>query len=107
MNKRDLAKVPRPAPMPAEVKYQPSERFITTEDLTVGDEQVLVLNVFMQEKGCTDLVCIYRTFMTPDDYITQDLRTDKTKWATGAFLSSVKLNEVAFLKLNDAVFQAA
>lgn len=85
MNKRELAKVPRPAPMPAEEKYKPSERFIATEDLTIGDEQVLVLNVFMQDKGDTDLVCIYRTFMTPDDYITQDLRTDKTKWITGAF----------------------
>lgn len=85
MDKRILAKVPRPEPLPALERHKPGDRFITTEELTVGDGQMLVVNVFRQMKKGLGLTCISRTFLEPGDYITQDLSTPKTKWRTGAF----------------------
>ena len=84
MNKKELSKIPRPSPIPTSEKHG-AMKFVTTEELETSDGHVLVLNVFRQKKGDSDIVPEQRTFFTEDDYITQDLSTPKTKWKTAAF----------------------
>ena len=84
MNKKELSKIPRPSPIPTSEKHG-AMKFVTTEELETPDGHVLVLNVFRQKKGDSDIVPEQRTFFTEDDYITQDLSTPKTKWKTAAF----------------------
>lgn len=52
----------------------------------VGDNKILLLNFYeirTLKKGKTEAV--FRTFLSSDDYITQDLKVSKTKWSMASF----------------------
>jgi len=83
MNKRELAKIPRPEPIPTEDSHG-ALIFLTTEEVDTSDGHVLILNAFMQKHRDTGIIPEQRTFFTEEDYITQDLTTTKTKWKTCA-----------------------
>lgn len=60
-------------------------RHIVTAEL-IDDKKILLLNFFeiqALKKGKTEAA--FRTFLSHDDYITQDLKTSKTKWLTASF----------------------
>ena len=85
MNKQALRKIPRPEPLPSDgASYQSWYRFITTD----WQDDMLIVNFFGQDSEKGDLLPKYRFFLKQDDYITQDLRTEKTRWLNGAFHTS-------------------
>ena len=60
------------------------EHIVTAE--LVDENKILLLNFFeiaKLKKGKTEAV--FRTFLSSDDYITQDLSVSKVKWLTAAF----------------------
>lgn len=86
MDKRALSAIPRPAltdknkEMPLLV---PNMCYLATADRReVNGIDTLIINFFRNNK--TELKPEFRTFCQMDDYITQDLKTEKTKWKTGA-----------------------
>lgn len=86
MNKRKLAKIP--------VMYASEElvnkacnsdvsRYMVTAEI-VQDDQVLLLYFFsVKELKHGNTKANYRFFLAKDEYITQDLQSDKVKWLTG------------------------
>ena len=85
MDKHALRKIPRPEPLPSDgASYQSWYRFITTD----WQDDMLIVNFFGQDSEKGDLLPKYRFFLKQDDYITQDLRTEKTRWLNGAFHTS-------------------
>lgn len=92
MNKRELSKIARPEATEAMVlmaeRIEEDRYIATAEALNVAGEEILLLNFFkrsqlIQKKTGAAL----RTFLSHDDYITQDLSTARTKWLTGCFNS--------------------
>lgn len=86
MDKRALSAVPRPA-LTDENKEMlllvPHMCYLATADrLEINGADTLIINFFHAEEA--ELKPAFRTFCQMDDYITQDLGTDKTKWKTGA-----------------------
>jgi len=86
MDKRALSAIPRPALTDKNKEMLlmvPHMSYLATASrLEVKGIDTLIINFFRAEKK--ELKPEFRTFCQPDDYITQDLTTDKTKWKTGA-----------------------
>lgn len=86
MDKRALSAIPRPA-LTDENKEMlllvPNMSYLATATRQeISGIDTLIINFFHAEKK--DLKPAFRTFCQPEDYITQDLTVDKTKWKTGA-----------------------
>ena len=86
MDKRALSAIPRPAltdknrEMPLLVSNMCYLATVSRQE--VGGNDTLIINFFRKEEK--ELRPDFRTFCQMDDYITQDLTTEKTKWKTGA-----------------------
>lgn len=86
MDKRALSAIPRPTltdknrEMPLLVSNMCYLATVSRQE--VGGNDTLIINFFQKEEK--ELRPAFRTFCQMDDYITQDLSTDKTKWKTGA-----------------------
>ncbi|MCI9202387.1 MAG: hypothetical protein HFI97_01595 [Lachnospiraceae bacterium] len=86
MDKRKLSAIPRPVlteknrEMPLLVSNMCY--LVTANRQEVGGNDTLIINFFRAENK--KLKPAFRTFCQMDDYITQDLSTDETKWKTGA-----------------------
>jgi hypothetical protein len=88
MEKRKLSAIPRMEATPEMVEMadrMPGIKHMVTAEL-VEDSKILLLNFFevsKLKKGKTEAA--FRTFLSSDDYITQDLSVSKVKWLTAAF----------------------
>lgn len=86
MDKRELSAVPRPALTDKQKKtpllMSNISYFVTAERRDIGGKDTLIMNFFKREKK--RILPAFRTFCQDDDYITQDLTVEKTKWKTGA-----------------------
>lgn len=88
MEKRKLSAIPRPIATPEMIEIADrlgDMRHIITAEL-IDDKKILLLNFFeiqALKKGKTEAA--FRTFLSHEDYITQDLKTSKTKWLTASF----------------------
>lgn len=86
MDKRALSAIPRPAltDKNKEMKLLVSNMsyLVTAARREISGNDTLIINFFKAEKG--RLYPKFRTFCQMDDYISQDLTTDKTRWKTGA-----------------------
>lgn len=87
MDKRALSALPRPM-LTQKQKEMPQlisnmAYLVTAERLKIGGTDTLVMNFFAIKK----ISPAFRTFCQAEDYITQDLTTDKTKWKDGAINS--------------------
>lgn len=86
MDKRALSAIPRPAltdknkEMPLLVSNMCY--LATASRQEIGGNDTLIINFFREEEK--ELKPALRTFCQMDDYITQDLSTDRIKWKTGA-----------------------
>lgn len=87
MDKRKLSAIPRDeatADMMDIARRLGSIRHIVTARL-IEDKKILLLNFFevsTLKKGKTEAA--FRTFLSDDDYITQDLKQSKVKWLTAS-----------------------
>ena len=88
MEKRKLSALPRPEATAEMVemadRLDGMENIVTAE--LVDDNKILLLNFYevsKLKKGKTEAA--FRTFLSSDDYITQDLSVSKVKWLTAAF----------------------
>lgn len=85
MDKRKLSAMPRVEATPEMVEMadrMPGIKHMVTAEL-VDDNKILLLNFFevsKLKKGKTEAA--FRTFLSSDDYITQDLSVSKVKWIT-------------------------
>lgn len=88
MEKRKLSAIPRPIATPEMIEIADrlgDMRHIVTAEL-IDDKKILLLIFFeiqALKKGKTEAA--FRTFLSHEDYITQDLKTSKTKWLTASF----------------------
>lgn len=87
MDKRKLSKVPREAATDEMIALSGGFEKIN-HIVTVGllEEQMIMMSFYKVsdlKKGKREAV--FRTFLSDSDYITQDLRTSKTKWLTSSF----------------------
>lgn len=86
MDKRALSAIPRPALTDKNKEMLllvPHMSYLATADrLEINGTDTLIINFFHAEEA--ELKPAFRTFCQMDDYITQDLTTDKIKWKTGA-----------------------
>ena len=86
MDKRALSAIPRPILTDKNKEMLllvPHMCYLTTASRQeVNGNDTLIINFFRAEEN--ELKPAFRTFCQIDDYITQDLTTDKTKWKTGA-----------------------
>lgn len=92
MNKRAFAKIPRPEATEEMIllaeRTEKDNYIATTQEITVENEKILLLNFFKRSQLVEKKTeAALRTFLSHDDYITQDLRTTRTKWLTGCFNS--------------------
>ncbi len=87
MDKRKLSAIPRQTATDEMIDIADrigTLKHIVTADLI--DESMVVIYLYKVsalKKG--DKNAAYRTFLSKEDYITQDLSTDKVKWLTAAF----------------------
>lgn len=88
MNKRELSKIARPVATEEMVRLAEridKDKYIATAKIIdVSGEKILLLNFFerlrlIEKKTEAE----FRTFISRDDYITQDLTTARVKWKTG------------------------
>lgn len=88
MDKRALSAVPRPVLTDKNKEMLllvPNMSYLATASRQeVNGIDTLIINFFRAEKEEKKLKPEFRTFCQLDDYISQDLTTDKTKWKTGA-----------------------
>lgn len=86
MDKRALSAIPRPVLTDKNKEMLllvPNMSYLATATRQeISGIDTLIINFFHAEKK--DLKPAFRTFCQPEDYITQDLTVDKTKWKTGA-----------------------
>ena len=90
MNKRQLSKIVQPeatkemfllAERTEKEKYQ-----VTSEVITISEEKILLLNFFERSQLVLKKTgAAFRTFISRDDYITQDLKATRIKWKIGSF----------------------
>ena len=88
MDKRKLSKIPRPCAtqgMINDAKKLESMNHMVTAEL-IEDKKILLLNFFrIKSLAGGNTEAEFRTFLSHEDYITQDLKTSKTKWYTASF----------------------
>lgn len=87
MKKRKLSAIERPKATPEmiekarelnDIKYIAEPKLI--------DNTILVINFFsISDLKEGSIAATFRTFLSKDDYITQDLTKDSTKWITASF----------------------
>lgn len=86
MDKRALSAIPRPTLTDNNKEIPllvPNMCYLATADRReVNGIDTLIINFFRNNKS--ELKPEFRTFCQMDDYISQDLTTEKTKWKTGA-----------------------
>lgn len=86
MDKRALSAIPRPVLTDKNKEMlllAPHMCYLVTASRQeIKGIDTLIINFFRAEKK--ELKPAFRTFCQPEDYITQDLTTEKTKWKTGA-----------------------
>lgn len=86
MDKRTLSAIPRPVLTEKSKEMLllvPHISYLVTSDRQeINGIDTLIMNFFHAENG--KLNPAFRTFCQPEDYITQDLTTDKVRWKTGA-----------------------
>ena len=86
MDKRALSAIPRPALTDKNKEMLllvPHMCYLATASRQeVNGIDTLIINFFQAKEK--ELKPEFRTFCQPNDYISQDLTTDKTKWKTGA-----------------------
>lgn len=95
MNKREFSKVERPEAtedMFLLAERTENEKYLTTaKTIDVLGEKILLLNFFERSQLVKRKYgAAFRLFLTPSDYITQDLETPKTKWKTGRFSNLIE-----------------
>lgn len=88
MEKRKLSALPRPEATAEMVemadRLDGMEHIVTAE--LVDDNKILLLNFYEVSKlKKRKTEAAFRTFLSSDDYITQDLSQSKVKWLTAAF----------------------
>lgn len=87
MDKRALAAVPRPHPPVC--KTEKGIKYVCTVDIAdIANIDTLILNVFEKKQKRFNPFC--RVFATYEDYISQDLTSDKMKWFTGCLLNKIE-----------------
>lgn len=95
MDKRRLSKIPRETATPDMIRISGrlgGMTHIVTARL-LGDEEILQLTFYETSKLRQGKPgAAFRTFLSEDDYITQDLRVSKVKWLTAAFDSMQDLS---------------
>lgn len=87
MEKRKLSVIERPKATPEMVEKAGELNGIKyIVDAKLVDKNILVMNFFeVSELRERKTVATFRTFLSEDDYITQDLTKDSTKWITASF----------------------
>lgn len=89
MDKRRLSKIPRPCATSEVLEIARLHTNCATHIVTaelVEDKKILLLNFFkIHSLAGGNTEAEFRTFLSHEDYITQDLKTSKTKWITGTF----------------------
>lgn len=98
MEKRKLSALPRPEATAEMVemadRLDGMEHIVTAE--LVDDNKILLLNFYevsKLKKGKTEAA--FRTFLSSDDYITQDLSQSKVKWLTDSKKDNEKKRRTA------------
>lgn len=93
MNKRELAKIPVRSASDEVINKAcdpVSKRYMVTAE-RIQDNQVLILYFFSRMKlRSGDVKADYRFFISRFEYITQDLRSNRTKWLTGRISTTLK-----------------
>lgn len=88
MNKKDLSKIGRPeAPEAAfHLAERTEEKYLATaERIDISGEKILLLNFFKRSQLIAKKSgAAFRTFISQEDYITQDLQVTTVKWKTGS-----------------------
>ena len=88
MDKRKLSKIPRPCATQGMIntsKQLENIGHMVTAEL-IDDKKILLLNFFrIKSLAGGNTEAEFRTFLSHEDYITQDLKTSKTKWLTASF----------------------
>ena len=107
MNKRLLSKIKRPI-LPQGIHTKDDEKLIATAEFKVIEhKRIFILNIFTDKNFDADLFDnkrlneyypFIRIFFHKNKYITQDIRTNKTKWYIGK-MSSV-LENFSFYSYN-------
>lgn len=87
MEKRKLSVIERPKATPEMVEKAGELNGIKyIVDAKLVDKNILVMNFFeVSELRERKMVATFRTFLSEDDYVTQDLTKDSTKWITASF----------------------
>ena len=87
MEKRKLSAIERPkATLEMIDKACELNEIMYIVDAKLVDKNILVINFFaVSELRERKTVATFRTFFSEDDYITQDLTNDNTKWLTASF----------------------
>lgn len=87
MEKRKLSAIERPKATPKMVEKAGELNGIKyIVDAKLVDKNILVMNFFeVSELRERKTVATFRTFLSEDDYVTQDLTKDSTKWITASF----------------------
>lgn len=87
MEKRKLSAIERPKATPEMVEKAGElngMKYIV--DAKLVDKNILVMNFFAaSELRERKTVATFRTFLSEDDYVTQDLTKNSTKWITASF----------------------
>lgn len=88
MDKRKLSKIERPRATQDMIDLSgrmEGVRHIVTAEL-IDNKKILLLNFFRTKSlAGRNTEAEFRTFLSHEDYITQDLKTSKTKWFTASF----------------------
>lgn len=87
MEKRKLSAIERPKATPEMVEKAGELNGIKyIVDAKLVDKNILVMNFFeVSELRERKTVATFRTFLSKDDYVTQDLTKNSTKWITASF----------------------
>lgn len=86
MDKRLFSAIPRPEVEKRFlrlIKIVPQMTYLVTASRQkIGGKDTLIVNFFKNDEN--EIVPVFRTFCQEDDYISQDLLTEKTVWRTGS-----------------------